>query len=134
MNNDSKLLACMIVSLLGPWALGTAGAAAAGSRDCERKAEALLGQMTLDEKIGQMAQADMNAIKDQADIQKYCLGSMLSGGDSNPAGHLPARLAQGLPRVPGSGRSKTRLKIPLLYGIDAVHGHNNVERRRDFPA
>src|SRR5476651_2265943 len=46
----------------------------------------LLAQMTLDEKIGQMVQPDLNAVTNHADIQKYGFGSMLSGGDSKPAG------------------------------------------------
>jgi hypothetical protein len=44
------------------------------------QAEKLLSQMSLDEKIGQMTQADMLALKDKADVQKYFLGSVLSGG------------------------------------------------------
>ena len=48
------------------------------------KADALLAQMTLDEKIGQMVQVDSAALKDKADVQKYFLGSVLSGGDSDP--------------------------------------------------
>ena len=49
------------------------------------KVEDLLRQMTLDEKIGQMTQVDMNGMKNKADIQKYFIGSMLSGGGSDPA-------------------------------------------------
>src|SRR5580765_5767384 len=57
----------------------------------EARAEKLLSQMTLDEKIGQMTQADMLALKDKADVQKYFLGSVLSGGSSDPKdGNSPA--------------------------------------------
>jgi beta-glucosidase len=45
--------------------------------------------MTLDEKIGQMVQVDSNALHDKADVKKYFLGSVLSGGDSAPRGKLP---------------------------------------------
>ena len=51
---------------------------------------ALLAQMTLDEKIGQMVQVDLNCVTNRADIQKYGFGSMLSGGDSNPPVNTPA--------------------------------------------
>jgi len=88
--------------------------------------------MTLEEKIGQMTQVDMNAIGDNANIQKYCLGSMLSGGDSDP----PDITAKGWRKACDEYQSwalKTRLKIPLLYGIDAVHGHNNVDGAVIFP-
>jgi beta-glucosidase len=46
----------------------------------------LLSQMTLDEKIGQMVQADLDCVTNLADIQTYGFGSMLSGGDSKPVG------------------------------------------------
>ncbi|HEV7927878.1 MAG TPA: glycoside hydrolase family 3 N-terminal domain-containing protein [Verrucomicrobiae bacterium] len=93
---------------------------------------ALLAQMTLDEKIGQMTQADSEALKDKSGVQKYFLGSVLSGG-----GHAPAENdAKGWLKSCDEFRSwalKTRLKIPLLYGVDAVHGHNNVDGAVIFP-
>lgn len=98
----------------------------------EQRVEALLSQMTLLEKLGQMTQADMNAVKDKADIQKYGFGSMLSGGDSDP----PDITAKGWLKACEEYQSwalKTRLKIPLIYGIDAVHGHNNVDGAVIFP-
>ena len=51
----------------------------------DQQVEALLAQMTQDEKIGQMVQVDSSALKDPADVQKYLLGSVLSGGNSDPA-------------------------------------------------
>jgi len=109
-----------------------ASAAAAGGRDCDRQAEQMLGQMTLEEKLGQMTQADMNAIRDKDDIRKYCLGSMLSGGDSDPP-DITARGWQTACREYQNWALKTRLRIPLIYGIDAVHGHNNVNGAVIFP-
>ncbi len=89
--------------------------------------------MTLDEKIGQMVQVDSGALKDGGDVAKYYLGSVLSGGNSDPAaGNSPqAWLAE----VNGfkAEALQTRLKIPLLYGIDAVHGHNNIDGAVIFP-
>ena len=94
---------------------------------------ALLAQMTLDEKIGQMVQADLSCVRDRADIQKYGLGSMLSGGDSKPAGeNNPENWLKTCNELQ-SWALKTRLKIPLLYGIDAVHGHNDVIGTTIFP-
>src|SRR5579859_7886273 len=52
-------------------------------------ADALLAKMTLDEKIGQMTQVDSAALKDKTDVQKYFLGSVLSGGSSDPADNQP---------------------------------------------
>jgi beta-glucosidase len=101
----------------------------AGSPD---EVDALLAQMTLAEKIGQMTQVDSNALKDKSDIQKFCIGSVLSGGDSDPMDNSPQSWAA-LTAECQSWAEKTRLKIPLLYGIDAVHGHNNVEGAVIFP-
>ncbi len=89
-------------------------------------ADALLAQMTLDEKLGQMVQVDSAALKDKADVKKFFLGSVLSGGGSDPADNLPATWKKLADEFQAQALG-TRLKIPLLYGIDAVHGHNNVD-------
>jgi beta-glucosidase len=89
-------------------------------------ADALLAQMTLDEKLGQMVQVDSAALKAKADVKKYFLGSVLSGGGSDPADNLPATWKKLADEFQAQALG-TRLKIPLLYGIDAVHGHNNVD-------
>ena len=97
------------------------------------KVRELLAKMTLEEKIGQMTQAEQDALKDVNDIQKYFLGSLLSGGNSDPkAGNS---LAAWTDMVDGYQEHalKTRLRIPLLYGADAVHGHNNVLGAVLFP-
>src|SRR5258708_4425593 len=115
---------------------GVLGAAAntiaGGPAGCDHQAHALLSRMTIEEKIGQMVQVDMNALKDKADIQNYCFGSMLSGGDSDPA-DITAKGWQKACTEYQNWALKTRLKIPLLYGIDAVHGHNNVNGAVIFP-
>jgi beta-glucosidase len=92
----------------------------------------LLSRMTLDEKIGQMVQADLGALADAADVQTYALGSMLSGGNSKPPQLNPATWQFTVHQLE-SWALKTRLKIPLLYGIDAVHGHNGVVGTVIFP-
>jgi len=97
------------------------------------KVRELLSRMTLEEKIGQMTQAEQDALKDVNDIQKYFLGSLLSGGSSDPkAGNS---LAAWTDMCDGYQEHalKTRLRIPLLYGADAVHGHNNVLGAVLFP-
>lgn len=99
----------------------------------EKAVDALLAQMSLDEKIGQMTQVDSSALKDRADVQKYFLGSVLSGGDSDPAaGNTPQDWLKCVDSFKARAL-QTRLKIPLLYGIDAVHGHNNVDGAVIFP-
>jgi beta-glucosidase len=95
-------------------------------------ADALLAKMTLDEKIGQMVQVDSAALKDKADVQKYFLGSVLSGGNSNPSDNRPETWLAFANEFQAQAL-QTRLKIPLLYGIDAVHGNNNVLGAVIFP-
>jgi beta-glucosidase len=98
----------------------------------DAQARALLAQMTLGEKIGQMTQPDLWAVTNLADIEKYALGSMLSGGDSDPADITAGGWLKAM-RECQNHALRTRLKIPLLYGIDAVHGHNNVDGAVLFP-
>ena len=98
----------------------------------ETRVQDLLSRMTLDEKIGQMVQADLGALADAADVQKYALGSMLSGGNSKPPANNPPTWQLTVHQLE-SWALKTRLKIPLIYGIDAVHGHNDVVGTVIFP-
>jgi beta-glucosidase len=102
------------------------------SAENDPRVESLLSQMTLDEKIGQMTQVDVNALKDNADIQKYFLGSILNGGGGGPSNNVPQNWLQ-VVNTYQSWALKTPLKIPLIYGVDAVHGHNNVDGAVIFP-
>jgi beta-glucosidase len=93
----------------------------------------LLGRMTLEEKIGQMTQAERGAVADNpALIAEQRLGSVLSGGGSTPATNTPAAWVDMVNTFQMKALS-TRLHIPLIYGIDAVHGHGNVYGATIFP-
>ena len=92
----------------------------------------LISSMTLEEKIGQMTQVDYRYLQDVTDINKYFLGSILSGGGSTPPINQPSSWVDLYNRFQEQAL-KTRLKIPLIYGIDAVHGHNNVVGATIFP-
>ncbi|MEX2273133.1 MAG: glycoside hydrolase family 3 N-terminal domain-containing protein [Vicinamibacterales bacterium] len=98
----------------------------------ERRVSALVRQMTLDEKIGQMTQADQQFLRDPSDVATLFLGSLLSGGNSDPPTNALADWRALYERLQ-SEALKTRLKIPLVYGVDAVHGHNNVLGAVIFP-
>lgn len=98
----------------------------------EEQAESLLLKMTLEEKIGQMTQVDYTAFKDFNDIQKYFIGSVLWGGSSEVEDISPKGWAEAADKLQEIAL-KTRLKIPLVLGIDAVHGHNNVNGAVVFP-
>src|SRR5262249_5202948 len=89
------------------------------------EARALLARMTLEEKVGQMTQAEQSQLKDVKDIQTYFLGSLLSGGDSDPKTNSLQDWTDMYDRYQEQAL-QTRLKIPIVYGVDAVHGHNNV--------
>ena len=93
---------------------------------------ALLGRMTLDEKLGQMTQVDRGHLASESDIATYALGSVLSGGGSVPETNTPTGWAD---MVDGYQRAalSSRLGIPILYGVDAVHGHGNVHGATVFP-
>ncbi|GAB1516651.1 glycoside hydrolase family 3 N-terminal domain-containing protein [Actinophytocola sp. KF-1] len=103
------------------------------ARPVEARVADLLGRMTLEEKVGQMTQAERGAVDgDQAQITTLALGSLLSGGGSTPATNTPAAWAD---MVDGyqSRALATRLRIPLLYGVDSVHGHGNLVGATIFP-
>ena len=96
----------------------------------------LMSRMTLDDKIGQMTQADIIAFNrsgnSSQDIATYRLGSVLAGGGSEPSDVSAsgwASLYDGYQRTAMS----TSLTIPIIFGIDAVHGHNNVRGATIFP-
>jgi beta-glucosidase len=92
----------------------------------------LLGRMTLEEKIGQMTQAERTYLVAESDIRDDYLGSVLSGGGSSPVPNNPTAWADMCDRYQQQALS-TRLRIPLLYGADVVHGHNNLLGAVIFP-
>ena len=100
--------------------------------DIDKKVDAILSQMTMDEKIGQMTQLDRRFLRTEDDIIKFGIGSILSGGGSVPEDNSIKGWADMYDRFQSLAQ-KTRLKIPLIYGIDAVHGHNNVQGATIFP-
>ena len=108
-------------------------AKAGNLRQQDGKVRALLARMTLEEKIGQMVQAEQSALKDVSDIERYFLGSLLSGGTSDPKTGNGLKDWTDLYDSLQAHTQNTRLRIPLLYGIDAVHGHNNVLNATIFP-
>lgn len=98
-----------------------------------KKVDALMSKMTLEEKIGQMTQVDLDAIKQNPDdIAKYSLGSLLCGGNTEVPDISAKGWAQSYQQYQNIAL-KSRLKIPILFGIDAVHGHNNVDGATIFP-
>jgi beta-glucosidase len=102
----------------------------------EVRVEDLLSRMTLEEKIGQMTQVESNSISpyylfNPSTVVKYAIGSVLSGGNSSGFHTLAewTRLAKDF-ELEGV---KTRLGIPLIYGVDSVHGFGHVNGATIFP-
>jgi len=92
----------------------------------------LLERMTIEEKLGQMMQIDRRYLRDEAHLATFHLGSLLSGGGSAPEPNDAKTWADMVDRYQRVALS-TRLGIPLLYGTDAVHGHNNLYGATIFP-
>ncbi|MBO3800475.1 MAG: glycoside hydrolase family 3 protein [Candidatus Brockarchaeota archaeon] len=92
----------------------------------EERATDLLSRMTLEEKIGQMTLVDRQSVNSISDISTYYLGGLLSGGGSCPDPNVPQNWARMYNEFQRQAVEHTRLGIPIIYGIDAVHGHNNV--------
>lgn len=91
----------------------------------QRRVADLLSRMSLEEKAGQMTQAERGALTAPGDIATQALGSLLSGGGSTPTPNTPAAWAKMIDGFQLRARA-TRFQIPLIYGVDAVHGHNNL--------
>ncbi|HEY8188655.1 MAG TPA: glycoside hydrolase family 3 N-terminal domain-containing protein [Pyrinomonadaceae bacterium] len=128
------------VTMFAPAITEALGTTASGSPPAQKplssydgQVRPLLSQMTLEEKIGQMTQAEQDALKDVNDIQKFFLGSLLSGGGSDPKAGNSLMAWTDMCDGYQEHAVKTRLRIPILYGADAVHGHSNVLGAVIFP-
>ena len=97
-----------------------------------KKVDEMIEMMNIDEKIGQMTQIDQRFLDTITDISTYSIGSLLSGGGSHPEVNEPQAWLDMYNKYQ-SESLKSRLQIPLIYGIDAVHGHNNVYGATIFP-
>jgi beta-glucosidase len=97
----------------------------------EERVESLLAQMTLDEKIGQMTLIEKNSVtpEQSGDLM---LGGILSGGGGYPFPNNPENWLA-MVNAYQQAALETRLGIPIIYGVDAVHGHNNVFGATIFP-
>ncbi len=100
----------------------------------ETSIDALLRRMTIEQKVGQLIQADIGSIT-PADFARYPLGSLLAGGNSGPYGDEradAAKWAQLVTEFRDASR-KSGAAIPIIFGVDAVHGHSNLPGATIFP-
>lgn len=105
--------------------------------ELERRVQALLAMMSVEEKVGQTVQGDIGSLTPD-DVRKYRLGSALAGGNSDPGNDYHATAAQWVALADELYRASMDTSgghnaIPLLFGIDAVHGHNNLVGATLFP-
>jgi beta-glucosidase len=103
----------------------------------EEKVSALLKKMTVEEKVGQVIQGDIASMKPE-DMKKYHLGSILAGGGSAPDGNERAPAKEWLKLADefyaaSIDTSNGGVGIPMIWGIDAMHGHSNIVGAVLFP-
>ncbi len=96
------------------------------------RVEDLLARMTLEEKIGQMTLVEKNSIV-KGDITEQFIGGLLSGGGGYPREGNTTEAWADMINEYQDFALQTRLQIPLIYGVDAVHGHNNLYGATIFP-
>lgn len=102
----------------------------------DARVRAIVGAMTLEQKVGQMTQADIRSVTPD-DVRRYYLGSVLNGGGAWPAMNMHAgvddwlKLSDSFYRA--SMATDMKVKVPVIWGTDAVHGHNNVFGATLFP-
>ena len=135
MKIGSAILLCLVAAVFAPAFLAAPPADAPPRKlsSFDAQVKPLLARMTLDEKIGQMTQPDQTYIQDLSDIESLSLGSILSGGNSDPKEGNSLQAWTDLYDRLQQHTLKSRLKIPLLYGVNAVHGHSNLLGAVIFP-
>jgi beta-glucosidase len=127
----AKLLLCL--AGVASWGVAFAGQ----DNEIEAKVAALLARMTLEQKVGQMVQPDIRSVTPD-DVRKHRLGSVLNGGGAFPGEKKHASVADWVTLADSfydasMDTTNGALAIPIIWGTDAVHGHNNVIGATLFP-
>ena len=125
---------CLVIVCLLLWVVAPAALA---DTDDRARIKGLLASMTLEQKVGQMIQGEIKSVTPD-DVTKYHLGSILNGGGSFPNGNKNASVNDWLVLADqyynaSIDTSKGGAGIPIIWGTDAVHGHNNVIGATLFP-
>lgn len=133
MRQQKIMIWCILVMLLFSISIVTAQNEPYrdASLPVEERVADLLSRMTLEEMLGQMTLVEKNSITAQS-VENFFIGGVLSGGGGYPSTNTPEAWAEMVDTFQ-SGALATRLGIPLIYGVDAVHGHNNVYGATIFP-
>src|SRR5438270_9247310 len=111
-------------------------AAVSSDKAREARVRSIVAGMTLEQKVGQITQADIRSITPD-DVRRYYIGSILNGGGAWPSMNMHAspvdwlKLSDAFYRA--SMSTDMKVKVPVIWGADAVHGHNNVYGATLFP-
>jgi beta-glucosidase len=136
-----NVLLCLATALVASGANASGlwpAAPVRASRDAalEGRVRAIVASMTLEQKIGQMTQADIRSITPD-DVRRYYIGSILNGGGAWPSMNMHASVEDWLKLSDAFYRASMstdmKVKVPVIWGTDAVHGHNNVYGATLFP-
>lgn len=105
--------------------------------ETEARIDALIKKMTVEQKVGQLIQADISTITPK-DLETWPLGSILAGGNSGPNGNERSSAADWAKLVGDFRAVSLRpqangVAVPIIFGVDAVHGHNNIPGATLFP-
>jgi beta-glucosidase len=138
----SRLILCAAASLVASCQTApaiwprAAVPALASSAALDARARSIVAGMTLEQKVGQITQADIRSVTPD-DVRRYYLGSILNGGGAWPGMNMHASVGDWLKLSEEYYRASMAtdmpIKVPVLWGTDAVHGHNNVYGTTLFP-
>ncbi|VFR02993.1 unnamed protein product [Cuscuta campestris] len=126
------LLLVLVLCLVGEAGAGSAAKYKDPKQPVGVRIRDLMKRMSLAEKIGQMTQIERNVATSDV-MKQYFIGSVLSGGGSVPKPNATPKDWTNMVDELQKGALSTPLGIPMIYGIDAVHGHNNVYKATIFP-
>jgi beta-glucosidase len=135
-----RVILCLAATLLAPTATAAGNwpraEAPAADPGLEARVSSIVSGMTLEQKIGQMTQADIRSITPD-EVRTYYIGSVLNGGGAWPAMNMHSSVADWLRLSDAFYRASIstdmKVKVPVIWGTDAVHGHNNIYGATLFP-
>jgi beta-glucosidase len=141
LDGRARVALCAAVALLSPGGAAASTwprAAIPATTDpvLESRVQSIVAGMTLEQKVGQMTQADIRSVTPD-DVRRNYLGSILNGGGAWPSMDMHSavgdwlKLSQAFYRA--SMSTDMKVKVPVIWGTDAVHGHNNVYGATLFP-
>jgi len=136
-----RVFLCLAASLFASGATAAetwprAATPAAPNAALDARVRSIVAGMTLEQKIGQMTQPDIRSVTPD-DVRRYYIGSILNGGGAWPAMNMHASVDDWLKLSDAFYRASMstdmKVQVPVIWGTDAVHGHNNVYGATLFP-